>query len=345
MKKFIFPILLALAVASVPATADVPATAGFTLKTNGYFSFDAVQGPGSISKAAWSLQNIRGGLIFSGELTSGMTFTLEPTLVPGEALDLTQAWVGIAFSQAVAVKAGLFLVPFGRYNLNRRPYEIILITDPDPIGIVFPENWREIGVEGEAKFGSFNLAVFAGNGLAEAADFGSGQQFRDNNKNKAFGGRLGVVLGQSFEIGGSYYRGKADAANERAIQMLGADAIYLTESIRATGEYVKTTIANPVPFGRGKAEGWFGQVEIKWGQWTPAVSYRHYRVDDPFHGPGFAGVDVPGEGLSGGGTRWALGASYSLATNFCLKAEFDRRRAVGVTKWTSTLQFQMAVHF
>jgi len=341
MKKFFIPILLLAALGSVFGAEET------TLKTstNGYFSFDAVRGSGSLSDKDWSLENVRGGLLFSGQWSTGFAFALEPTFVPGGTLGLTQAWAGFAFSQAITVKAGLFLVPFGRYNVNRRPYEITLVSDPDQIGAVFPENWREIGLQGEAKWGSFNLAVFVGNGLAEAEDFGSGQQLRDNNRNKAFGGRLGAVLGQSFEIGGSYYRGKADAANERALQMIGFDALWLTESIRLSGEYVQTRIDNPKPFGRGTAEGWFALAELKWDQWTPAVSYRYHRVDDPFHGPGFAGADAPGEGITSGGTRWAFGASYSLAANFKLKAEFDRRRLRDADDWTSGLQFQMAVYF
>lgn len=341
MKKTFFLILLSAGVCS-SFGADEPA-----LKTaiNGYFSFDAVQGAGTLPEKAWSLENLWGGLVFSGSMSSGFTFALEPTLVAGAALDLTQAWGGIALSPAITIKAGLFLVPFGRYNAHRRPFEITLVSDPDPVGLVFPEKWRDIGLAGQAKWGSFTLDAFVGNGLAEAPDFGSGQQFRDNNKNKALGGRLGAVLGQSFEIGASYYRGKADAANERERRMLGFDALWLTQSLRLSGEYVRAEIDNPAPYSRGKAEGWFAQAEMKWGRWTPAASYRYSRADDPFHGPGFTGADAPGGGTAGGGSSWALGVSYSPASNFKIKAEYDRRRERGADDWTSALRFQMAVYF
>lgn len=339
MKKLILPVLFLLAAGSVFAADAV------TINTHGYFSFDAVRGPEGLSSKDWSLMNLRGGLFFSGGLSSGLTFILEPTFAPGENIGLTQAWAGLTFSQGITVKAGLFLVPFGKYNSARRPYETTLITDPSLIGVVYPVNWRELGLEAEATFGNFDLAVFAGNGLAEAADFGAGQQFKDNNRNKAWGGRLGATLSTSFRVGGSYYRGRADSANDRTLTMFGADASWLTESIRATGEYVKTTIENPDPFDKGEAEGWFGLLEIRWNQWTPAVSYQYLRADDPFHGPGFAGENLPGTGIFRDGKRWAFGVSYSLATYVLLKLEYDRERERGADKWTSTIQVQAAVYF
>ncbi|MCX6566270.1 MAG: porin [Candidatus Aminicenantes bacterium] len=339
MKKSFVPALLLIAAYAAPGTAQT------AVNVNGYFSFDAIRGPAGLPSTAWSVTNLWGGLIFSGSLSTGVTFALEPTFAPGESVGLTQAWAGITVSQGIGIKAGLFLVPFGKYNTARRPYETTLISDPDPIGTAYPVNWRELGLKAEATLGNFNAALFAGNGLAEAADFGSGQQFSDNNRNKAWGGRLGVALSTSLEVGGSLYRGKADAANERAITMVGADASWASESIRASGEYVKATIENPGPFDKGTAEGWFGLLEIRRGQWTPAASYQHSRADDPFHGPGFAGADVPGTGISRNGTRWAFGVAYSLATNVLLKLEYDRGREQGADGWTSTIRAQAALHF
>ena len=341
MKKTFVSVVLLIAVWDAPVAAQAPAG----VNVNGYFSFDVLQGPSGLPSTAWSLTNLRGGLFFSGSLSPGLTFLLEPTFAPGETVGLTQAWAGFTFTEGIGIKAGLILVPFGKYNRTRRPHEITLISDPDPIGTVFPVNWRELGLEAEATFGYFNAALFAGNGLAEAADFGAGQQFSDNNRNKAWGGRLGAALSKSLEVGGSYYRGKADAANERAITMLGADASWATENIRALGEYVRATIENPAPFDEGTAEGWFGLLEIRWGPWTPAASYRYSRAEDPFHGPGFAGPNAPGTGISRNETGWAFGVAYSPATNILLKIEVDRGREQGADGWTSTLRAQAALHF
>jgi len=339
MKKiFAFAFLLV-------AASRAPVVAQTSVNVNGYFSFEAIRGTSGLPETAWSVMNLRGGLIFSGALSEGLTFVLEPAFAPGESLSLTQAWAGLAVSQGVGIKAGLFLVPFGKYNTSRRPYEITLISDPDPIGTVFPVNWRELGLLAQAAFGNFNAVLFAGNGLAESADFGAGQQFSDNNRNKAWGGRLGAAMGASLELGGSYYRGKADTANERALVMLGADVSWLTENIRAMGEYTRATIENPAPFEKGTAEGWFGRVEIRWGQWTPVASYQHSRAEDPFHGAGFAGPDVPGTGISRTGTRWAFGVAYAIAANLLLKVEYDRGREEGADGWTPTLRAQAALHF
>jgi hypothetical protein len=315
------------------------------LRINGYFSLDAVQGSQGLAAKAWSLENLHGGLFFSGEWAPGFSYTLEPTFGPGRRLDLSQAWMGFSFSPAIGLKAGLFLVPFGRYNTSRRPYETRLISDPDPIGAAFPADWRELGLLAEARFGNFSLAAYAGNGLAEAAEFGGGQQFRDNNGNKGWGGRLGVSLSASFEIGGSYYSGRADALNQRAIKMIGADASWSTQNIRASGEYVNTTIDNPAAFGRGEAEGWFGLLELVFDRWTPLASFQRLRYDDPFHGPSFGGPEIPGAGIFRDGTRWVFGLVYNLHPNILLKIEYDRRRESGAGRWTSTLRAQAAAHF
>lgn len=331
---------LALALAGPAAAQDSTG-----LKVNGYFSFDILRGPSGLPASAWSVANLRGGLIFSGTLTPGLVFILEPTFAQGEAVGLTEARAGLAVAKGVSVTAGLFLVPFGKYNRSRRPHETALISDPPAVGTVYPVNWREMGIEAEASFGNFNAAVFAGNGLAEGADFGAGQQFSDNNKNKGWGGRLGAALSASLEVGGSYYRGKADAANERAVTMVGADASWRTENIRASGEYARATIENPAPFSRGTAEGWFGAVELHWGSWIPVVSYRRFRAEDPFHGPGFAGPDTPGAGFSRNGTQWALGLVYSPAPSIFIKVEVDRGREQGGDAWQSTFRAQAAFYF
>jgi hypothetical protein len=325
--------------------AIAAAPGGAQLRINGYFSLDAVRGAAGLSAKAWSVENLRGGLFFSGEWTPGFSYMIEPTFGSSGRLDLTQAWMGFALSPEIKVKAGLFPVPFGKYNAARRPFETMMISDPEPVGTAFPADWRELGLLAEGRFGNFNLSAFAGNGLAEASDFGGGQQFRDNNGNKGWGGRLGASLSASFEIGGSYYSGRADAANQRAVKMIGADASWSTENIRASGEYVKTTIENPAPFERGEAEGWFGLLELRFDRWTPLASYQGLRYDDPFHGPGFAGPETPGAGIFRDGTRWVFGLAYALHPNIVLKIEYDRRREHGADRWTSTFRAQAAAHF
>jgi len=320
-----------------PAAAQV--------RINGYFSFDAVQGSEGLPAKAWSLQNLRGGLFFSGEWAPGFSYMVEPNLVSGGGFDFTQAWAGFVLSPAIGVKAGLFLVPFGKYNAAHRPYETVLISDPDEAGGAFPANWRELGLLAEGRFGYFNLALFAGNGLAESSDFGGGQQFRDNNANKGWGGRLGVALTGSFEVGASYYIGRADAVNKRAIKMFGLDAAWASQSIRATGEYVKTSIENPSAFVRGVAEGGFGLLELRFEPLTLILSYQRFRYDDPFHGLGFAGPDMPGAGIFRNGTKWAFGFAYALHPNITFKVEYDRRRESGADRWDSTLRAQAAAHF
>ena len=315
------------------------------LRINGYFSLDAVQGPERLPAKAWSIENLRGGLAFSGEWSPGFTTMIEPMLDPAGRFGLRQAWAGLTLSPAIAVKAGLFLVPFGKANAARRPFETRWISDLDPVGAAFPLDWREMGILAEGRFGNFNFAAFAGNGPAEAEDFGGGQQFHDNNGNKGWGGRLGALLSRSFEIGASYYAGRPDAAGERKLRLAGADAAWTTQNIRATAEYVKTTLENPAPFANGKAEGFFVLLELPFDRLAPLASYRRLRYEDPFHGPGFAGPDIPGAGILVDRTSWAFGLAYTLNANLLVKIEYRRRRDDGSAGWDSALSAQAAVHF
>ncbi|MBN1938621.1 MAG: hypothetical protein JW843_03480 [Candidatus Aminicenantes bacterium] len=345
MKKIAAPVIILILAVSAQAQTPAQTQAQVKLNVKGYFSFEAVRGDAGLPEMSWNLTNLWGGLIFSGELSEGLTFALEPTFGPGGGLGLTEAWAGLRLAEGVGIKAGLFLVPFGKYNLSRRPHETTLVRDPYPIGSAFPAGWRELGIAGQASFGVFNLAAFAGNGLAEAGDFASGQQFADNNGNKSWGGRLGLALSSQMEIGASHYRGKADRDNTRWLTMWGADASWLSQSIRAVGEYTRAEIENPSPYSKGRAEGWFALLEIRWGRFIPAASFQDRRVDDPFHGPNFAGPAVPGGGIDLEGRRWAFGLAYMLGANVLLKIEYDREREEGRSAWTSAVRAQAAVHF
>ena len=62
---------LALAAALAAPAAAQDSTG---LKVNGYFSFDILRGPSGLPASAWSVANLRGGLIFSGTLSPGLVF-------------------------------------------------------------------------------------------------------------------------------------------------------------------------------------------------------------------------------------------------------------------------------
>ncbi len=58
--------------------------------------------------------------------------------------------------------------------------------------------------------GFLRYAAYLGNGLGEKDGAAAGQLFKDNNKDKGKGLRLGFIAGEGFEVGVSYYSGKYD---------------------------------------------------------------------------------------------------------------------------------------
>jgi hypothetical protein len=259
--------------------------------------------------------------------------------------EIEQAWAGLLWSDAFQVKLGLFLVPFGRYNSASRPFETSLVQAPLPVAAVFPASWRELGAMAEGKSGFLRYSAWIGNGLSEQQDLASGQQFRDNNKNKAWGGRLGLALSDSLEVGGSYYTGKVAASDERRLTMKGADATWTNGGLKLAAEYFRSDIANPEPTAAGKAEGWFvlGSYDLRGV--SAVVSYQKLAYEDGFHGPGFTGPSGPGLGISDDRRVWTIGLTAPLSPGFILKAEYDFNREPRLELKNDIFRAQIAARF
>ena len=336
MKKTIaLTVLLGLLAAALPGQ----------LRLNGYFSSDYTQALGKSSGRASSFGNPAAGLIISGEWTPQFSYVLEARTGSEWKPQIEQAWMGWTYSAAFRVRLGLFLVPFGRVNEANRPYQTMLVAFPYPYGEVFPASWREIGAMLEGQTGMFRYSAYIGNGLAEADTTAHGQQFSDNNRNKAYGLRLAFSLSQELEIGGSYYRGRQDAADARNLVMYGADAAWVTKNVRCIAEYTRADLDNPASFARGRAEGWNIQLGLNLGSISPIVAFAKSKTDDPFHGPGWISADAAGAGILANHNRWALGAAYAPYDNILLKLEYDIQKDTLLNRKDNVLRVQAAVHF
>jgi len=230
-------------------------------ETNGYLSFDYFRNLRNAEIKTDSFQNVQVGLIFSGSPSPAIGYLVELRLSGGQ-IEAEQAWLSLFSSESVRLKLGLYLVPFGKYNQNGRPHETYLIHTPLNIAHSFPLNWRDIGALVEGQIGSFEYALFAGNGLSEGMNLSEGQQFIDNNGNKGIGGRLGWFLTQSFEVAYSYYRGKVDSESERKTLLRCIDATWNPESFQVLGEYTRGEVENPAGFSKGAVEGYFIQASL-----------------------------------------------------------------------------------
>lgn len=337
MKTRLIAALLLAAAAAAPAPAQV--------RLGGYFSLDFLKGSAPDPYAGGSIQNLTAGLLVSGEFSPAFAYALEILARSATRFEIQQAWVAFQASDSFQARAGLFLVPFGKYNESSRAFQTRLVEPPVTLGWLAPANWRDLGVLIDGRIGPVVYASYLGNGLAEADRLGAGQQFADNNRDKGRGGRIGILWGQNLEVGASYYAGRMDVEGTRSLTLKGLDATWTTENIRLAGEYAKADIANPAPFAAGTAEGWFVELALKFGGWSPIVAYQKGRYDDPFHGPGFAPPDVPGAGLSDRRSLWSVGLVYALQPNVLLKGEYDFDVRDASTRRNPVLRLQAAVHF
>lgn len=337
MKTRLLAVLLLVSAAAVPARGDV--------RLGGYFSLDFLKGRAPDAYAGGSIQNLTAGLIVSGTFSPALAYTLEIQALSATRFEIRQAWAAYQASDGFHARAGLFLVPFGKYNESSRAFQTRLVEPPLTFGWLAPAGWRDLGVVFDGRIGPVVYAAYLGNGLAEADRLGDGQQFADNNLDKGRGGRIGLLWGQNLEVGASYYSGRMDANGTRGLTLKGLDGTWTTENIRLAGEYAKADIANPAPFAAGTAEGWFVELALKFGGWSPLVAYQKGRYDDPFHGTGFAPPDVPGAGLSERRSLWSVGLVYELQTNVLLKGEYDFDVRDALTRRNPVLRIQAAVHF
>jgi len=327
MKKPLIVFLAVLLAATAGLWADI--------KYGGYLSLEYIKGQSLSDYARGSIQNIQGGLLASGLVSQKFGFSLEVRARSESLFQIEQAWVGFLPSQAVTIKAGMFLVPFGIWNRSNRPHETPLIRTPLNLEFLYPESWRELGASLEGQVGIFSYAAYVGNGLKEAESLQGGQQFSDNNRDKGRGGRLGLVLGQGIQGGVSYYAGKQDDLDERNLILEGADLSWISGQWEIRGEATKARIKNPEPFAEGKSEGYSIWVVIAFAHFQPVGSFQKVKYNDPFHGDG---------GISLDRRRWTAGVRYVLTPNVYLKAEYDWNKENPNIK-NNQFQLQVAVAF
>jgi hypothetical protein len=301
-----------IAFAAVLLVADT-AVARADVQYGGYLSFTFLKGQSESEDSRGSLRDIQGGLMASGLISSKFGFTLEARARTESLFEIEQAWVGFLASKAFNIKAGMYLVPFGNWNENSRPYQTLLAETPLNLEYLYPESWRDLGLLVDGQVSIFTYSAYVGNGLREGDSLLDGQQFRDNNRDLGKGGRLGLLLGQEIRAGVSYYEGKYDDLNERTLKLEGLDLAWVTKQWEVWGEATRALIENPDPYPEGKSEGYSIWMVMSYARLQPVGSFQKVKYEDPFHGEGIA-LDQ---------TRWTVGLRFVLGTNMFLKAEYN----------------------
>jgi hypothetical protein len=295
-------------------------------KLNGWLSAAYEKGKSQSDVPKGTFDWIKAGLLFAGRTSNIFNYDLEIQFKSESRVEIEEAWIGVNPRESFQLKLGLYLVPFGKYNTANRPYETPFIQIPLPQAYIYPQSWRDIGVLLEGRWSSFGYSIYLGNGLAEGRNLPEGQQFKDNNGNKAAGGRVSLKLGEGFEVGGSYYRGKYDTAAERNLKLYSADATWSSQGFLLVYEYDRADIDNPEGYAQGKAEGHFALASLKISDFTALVSYQTLKYIDPYHEWAPLEALPVTVGIAKDIRRWALGLAYSPAPGFGFTVEYDFNR-------------------
>jgi len=323
----------AVIVAALVAALALPAAG--QVKYGGYLSFEYIKGQSESAFPRGNMENILAGFLAAGQVGQKFGFAVEARALSVSSFDLAQAWAGFLPAEAITIKAGLFLVPFGAWNQASRPHQTLLIRTPLNLEYLYPAFWRDLGVLVEGKIGVLSYAAYLGNGLAEAETLGAGQQFRDNNTDKAKGGRLGLAVGQGASAGVSYYTGKMDDQDMRDLILEGADLSWVTGQWEIHGEYTKAIIENPQPFEKGKSEGYSIWAVMGFRSLQPIGSFQKVKYEDPYHQGGILRDQ----------SRWTLGLRYVLSSTLFVKVEYDWNKEKETVLKNNLFQVQMGLSF
>jgi hypothetical protein len=198
-----------------------------------------------------------------------------------------QAYIEYDRCEWLNVQAGRFLVPLGQWNLNHDVFdhksiayplmylgheeeELALQGGPRPI---VSTGYTDIGVlaYGSVWPGSNDQIWYGGyvcNGRFGGTDIewlDLWNTVRDNNSNKALGGRLVWTHGDNLSIGGSYQAGRYDVQNKLRYQLQGVDLYCrVAKRVNIRAEYLR----NPVDsFTQGyKKTGWYVSADTPVGK-------------------------------------------------------------------------------
>ena len=207
-------------------------------------------------------------LLLNAELATSLRFIgeieFEEAAAVGEdrggAVEVEMAYLEHAWAQAIGLRFGVLLVPFGYYNPHHETWRSVFLSNPLISNIGFPSTYADVGVE---LFGSpvrgglvridYRVAMVNGLGshistLHEVVDEGESPSLREtrqgfggeNNAAKSVLGRVGLTVGSAFSMGLSGYWGAyADDAGfgGPSIQMGAVDAQLVVDwlVVRAEG--------------------------------------------------------------------------------------------------------------
>ncbi|MCR4337612.1 MAG: OprO/OprP family phosphate-selective porin [Candidatus Omnitrophica bacterium] len=253
-----------------------------------------------------------------------------------------QAYMDYLINDAINLRAGALLVPFGRYNLYHDSDLQNLTDRPIMARDIVPTTWTEAGagilggfnpVLGSYEDLNLNYELYVVNGLdAGFSDTGlaggRASLKTDNNDDKAVVGRLSASPWLNQEVGVSGYWGEYDTAGTD-LSGVGLDSLFTFGPVELINEYayfgVDQGSADVANFFQG------AYTQLNYDFWPKFL-------DNSFLGRGFKdpkltlvgrydwGLISDDSDASTGNNeedRWTLGFNYRPIDNFVFKLEYQ----------------------
>ncbi len=263
----------------------------------------------------------------------------------GGAIEVEQAWFDYGINEAVNLRFGDVLVPFGQFNLHHDDPLQELVDRPLVDRRVIPTTWTETGA---GAYGEWNpvedlrlryegyvvnglndkLSATTGGLRGAQGSFGS-----DNNSDKALVGRVSLSPGPWLDVGLAGYTGDYDTDNHRIngaaldwvakhgpMEVLGEAALFdLQRGLTSSGATVPDKLWGAYVEGRYHFwPAWLSHTFLGRGfkhpRLTGTLRYDHAAIDQ------FSTVANAGTFTS---DRLTFGLNYRPIEDFVLKLDYE----------------------
>ncbi|MCA9524453.1 MAG: hypothetical protein KC609_25980 [Myxococcales bacterium] len=233
-------------------------------------------------------------LFIYSKLAHFMRLTAEVELAHGTKVTLQTALLDILILPYINVRAGIFLVPIGRFNLSHDAPRYDIIDRPLVATKLIPSTYADVGV---GIFGAFRLTsgftfsyeIYVHNGLGPGVVGGSAEGTRlvegrtenlfalNPNGSPAISGRLGFRFPFGVELGLSGYTGIYNAYTvkgftvdgKRRLSIVAFDFIVVWRALTVRGEAAYALISVPESLRELYATRQFGAyVDVSWTFWA-----------------------------------------------------------------------------
>jgi hypothetical protein len=288
-------------------------------------------------------------LLMSGHIHDRIRIYTEIDLgLPNGTAQAEQAYVDLLLTQPFNLRAGVLLIPFGKFNLDHFDPRRDLTRPPAVATVVIPTTWGDLG------FGSFGLLPisdnvkatydiqvvngltdqFASPGTAPNTGLQSARNnlSTDNNGNKALVGRGTFKLFDQYEIGFSGYRGAYKPNGSDMITGMALDGEFRPRNVSVLENFVLRG-----EFARFDIEGSTAPSSL-WGYYAQ-LTYRFWFsglnstvLGRQFSNPTFALVGLIGHTKTNttasptgnlSADQYIIGFNYRPVEDYVIKAEYQ----------------------